>query len=70
MKVGIIMTIEQAVKVSNLLEELYAIDALRGEIELFLSQKAFEYVPEELFENLMALIKKAYEDKEKEIEAL
>jgi len=70
MKEGIIMTVEQAVKVANLLEELYAIDALRGEIELFLSQEAFECVPTELSEKLMALVKKAYEDKEKEIEAL
>jgi hypothetical protein len=32
------MTVEQAVKITNLLEELYAIDAFRCEIELFLSQ--------------------------------
>ena len=70
MKEGIIMTVEQAAKITNLLEELYAIDALRCEIELFLSQEAFECVPTELSENLMTLIDKAYEDKKKEIEAL
>ena len=64
------MTVEQAVKITNLLEELYAIDAFRCEIELFLSQEAFECVPTELCEKLMALIDKAYEDKKKEIEAL
>lgn len=64
------MTIEQAVKVSNLLGELEAIDALRGEIELFLSNKGFEGVPIELQESLMALIDKAYENKKKEIESL
>lgn len=64
------MTIEQAVKVANLLGELEAIDALRGEIELFLSNKGFEGVPIELQESLMALIDKAYEDKKKEIESL
>lgn len=64
------MTIEQAVKVANLLGELEAIDALRGEIELFLSNKGFEGVPLELQESLMALIDKAYEDKKKEIESL
>ena len=64
------MTVEQAAKITNLLEELYAIDALRCEIELFLSQEAFECVPTELFENLMTLIDKAYEDKKKEIEIL
>ena len=64
------MTVEQAAKITNLLEELYAIDAFRCEIELFLSQEVFECVPTELSENLMALIDKAYEDKKKEIEAL
>lgn len=64
------MTIEQAVKVANLLGELDAIDALSGEIELFLSNKAFEYLPTELYDSLVALIDKAYEDKKKEIEAL
>lgn len=70
MKEGIIMTIEQAVKVANLLGELDAIEALRGEIELFLSNKGFEYLPTELCNNLVALVDKAYEDKKKEIEAL
>ena len=70
MKEGIVMTIDQAVKAANLLEELYAIEALSGEIEHFLSQKAFEYVPTELCESLVALIEKAYKDKEKEIESL
>lgn len=70
MKEGIIMTIEQAVKVANLLGELDAIDALSGEIELFLSNKAFEYLPTELYDSLVALVDKAYEDKKKEIEAL
>ena len=64
------MTVEQAAKITNLLEELYAIDALRCEIELFLSQETFECVPIELFENLMALIDKAYEDKKKEIKEM
>ncbi len=64
------MTIEQAVKVANLLGELDAIDALRGEIELFLSNEGFEYLPIELSKNLVALIDKAYEDKKKEIESL
>jgi hypothetical protein len=70
MKEGIIMTIEQAVKVANLLGELDAIEALSGEIELFLSNKGFEYLPTELSKSLVALIDKAYEDKKKEIEAL
>lgn len=64
------MTIEQAVKVANLLEELDAIDALRGEIELFLSNEGFECLPRELYDNIMTLIDKAYEDKKKEIESL
>ena len=64
------MTIEQAVKVANLLGELDAIDALRGEIELFLSNEGFEYLPIELSKNLVALIDKAYEDKKKEIEEI
>lgn len=70
MKEGIIMTVEQAVKVANLLGELDAIDALRGEIELFLSNKGFEYLPTELCDSLVALIDKAYEDKKKEIEEI
>jgi hypothetical protein len=70
MKEGKIMTIEQAVKVANLLGELEAIDALSGEIEMFLSNEAFEYLPTELCDSLIALIDKAYEDKKKEIEAL
>lgn len=70
MKEGIIMTVEQAVKVSNLLQELEAIDALSGEIEMFLSNKAFECLPTELCDSLVALIDKAYEDKKKQIEAL
>jgi hypothetical protein len=70
MKEGIVMTIEQAVKVANLLGELDAIEALSGEIELFLSNKGFEYLPIELRKSLVALIDKAYEDKKKEIEAL
>lgn len=70
MKEGKIMTVEQAVKVANLLGELDAIDALRGEIELFLSNEAFEYIPMELRKSLVALIDKAYKDKEEEIEAL
>ena len=64
------MTIEQAVKVANLLEELDAIEALGEEIELFLSNTEFECLPTELRESLMALIEKAYEDKKKEIESL
>ena len=64
------MTIEQAVKVANLLQELEAIDALSGEIDMFLSSKAFEYLPTELCDNLVALIDKAYEDKKKEIEEM
>ena len=64
------MTVEQAVKITNLLEELYAIDAFRCEIELFLSKAAFEYLPTELCDSLVALIDKAYEDKKKEIESL
>ena len=64
------MTIEQAVKVANLLGELDAIDALRGEIELFLSNEGFEYIPMELRESLVSLIDKAYEDKKKEIEEM
>ena len=70
MKEGKIMTIEQAVKVANLLGELDAIEALSGEIELFLSNEGFEYLPTELRDSLVALIDKAYEDKKKEIEAL
>jgi hypothetical protein len=70
MKEGKVMTIEQAVKVANLLGELEAIDALSGEIEMFLSNEAFEYLPTELCDSLVALIDKAYEDKKKEIEAL
>lgn len=64
------MTIEQAVKVANLLEELDAIDALRGKIKLFLSNEGFECLPTELRKSLMALIDRAYEDKKKEIESL
>lgn len=64
------MTIEQAVKVTRLLEELDAIDALSGEIELFLSNPGFESLPIELSDNIIALINKAYEDKKKEIEEL
>lgn len=64
------MTVEQAVKVSNLLQELEAIDALSGEIEMFLSNKAFECLPQELCDSLVALIDKAYEDKKKEIEEI
>lgn len=64
------MTIEQAVKVANLLEELDAIAMLSGEIERFLSNQAFEDLPTELCESLVTLIDKAYEDKKKEIEAL
>ena len=64
------MTIGQAVKVANLLEELEAIEALSGEIDLFLSNEGFESLPTELRKNLMALIDKAYEDKKKEIENL
>ena len=64
------MTIEQAVKVANLLGELDAIDALRGEIELFLSNEGFEYIPMELRESLVSLIDKAFEDKKKEIEEM
>lgn len=70
MKEGIIMTIEQAVKAANLLQELEAIDTLSGEIELFLSNKGFEYLPTELCDSLVALIDKAYEDKKKEIEEI
>ena len=64
------MTIEQAVKVANLLGELDAIDALRGEVELFLSNEGFEYLPMELRESLVSLIDNAYEDKKKEIEEM
>ena len=64
------MTIEQAVKVANLLEELEAIDALRGEIELFLSNEGFECLPTKLSKSLVDLIDKAFEDKKKEIESL
>ena len=64
------MTIEQAVKVANLLGELDAIEALGSEIELFLSNKGFECLPTELSKSLIALIDKAYEDKKKEIEGL
>lgn len=64
------MTIEQAVKVTKVLEELNAIDALSGEIELFLSKPGFESLPIELSNNIIALIDKAYEDKKKEIEEL
>lgn len=64
------MTIEQAVKVSNLLQELEAIDALSGEIEMFLSNEAFECLPKELCDSLVALIDKAYENKKKEIEEI
>lgn len=64
------MTVEQAVKVANLLEELDAIDALGSEIELFLSNKGFECLPTKLADDIIALIDKAYEDKKKEIEAL
>lgn len=64
------MTIEQAVKVANLLEELDAIEALGSEIELFLSNKGFECLPKEVYNSIMTLIDKAYEDKKKEIEAL
>ena len=64
------MTIEQAVKVANLLEELDAIEALGSEIELFLSNKGFECLPTELSKSLVALIDKAYEDKKQEIESL
>lgn len=64
------MTIGQAVKVANLLGELEAIDALREEIELFLSNEGFACLPTELSKSLVALIDKAYEDKKKEIESL
>lgn len=64
------MTIEQAVKVANLLQELEAIEALGGEIEHFLSNKVFECLPTELCDNLVALIDKAYDDKKKEIEEM
>jgi hypothetical protein len=70
MKEGIIMTIEQAVKAANLLEELDAIEALGSEIKLFLSKAGFECLPRELYSSIMALIDKAHEDKKKEIEAL
>jgi hypothetical protein len=64
------MTIGQAIKVANLLEELEAIEALSEEIELFLSNEGFESLPTELCKSLVVLIDKAYEDKKKEIEAL
>ena len=64
------MTIKQAVKVANLLQELEAIDALGSAIESFLSNKGFEYIPTELYNSLVTLIDKAYEDKKKEIESL
>ena len=64
------MTIGQAVKVANLLGELEAIDALREEVELFLSSEEFVCLPTELNKSLVVLIDKAYEDKKKEIEAL
>lgn len=64
------MTIGQAVKVANLLEELEAIDALGGQIEMFLSNVALESLPSKLANDIIALIDKAYEDKKKEIESL
>ena len=62
------MTIEQAVKVANLLQELEAIDALRAEIDMFLSR--FEYIPTELADKIINLTDEAYINKEKEIEAM
>ena len=64
------MTIEQAVKVSNLLQELEAIDALGSQIEMFLSNVALESLPSKLANDIIALLDKAYEDKKKEIESL
>ena len=64
------MTIEQAVKVSNLLQELEAINALGSQIEMFLSNVALESLPSKLANDIIALLDKAYEDKKKEIESL
>ena len=64
------MTIEQAVKVANLLEELEAIEALGSQIEMFLSNVALESLPSKLANDIIALLDKAYEDKKKEIESL
>ena len=64
------MTIEQAVKVANLLEELDAIEALGSQIEMFLSNVALESLPSKLANDIIALLDKAYEDKKKEIESL
>jgi hypothetical protein len=62
------MTINQAVKVSNLLQELEAIDALCGEIERVLAQDPC--IPSKLANDIIALVNKAYEDKKKEIEEM
>lgn len=70
MKEGKNMTIEQAVKVANLLGELEAIEALGSQIEMFLSNVALESLPSKLANDIIALLDKAYEDKKKEIEAL
>lgn len=61
------MTIEQAVKVSNLLQELEAIDALGSQMEKFLSDNE---VPSKLTNDIKVLVAKAYNDKKKEIESL
>ena len=64
------MTIEQAVKVANLLGELEAIEALGSQIEMFISNVALESLPSKLANDIIALLDKAYEDKKKEIESL
>ena len=64
------MTIGQAVKVANLLQELEAIEALGSQIEMFLSNVSLESLPSKLANDIIALIDKAYEDKKKEIESL
>ncbi len=64
------MTVEQAVKVSNLLQELEAIDAFGSQIEMFLSNGAFESLPSKLANDIIALIDRAYDDKKKEIEEM
>ena len=64
------MTIGQAVKVANLLQELEAIEALGSQIEMFLSNVALESLPSKLANDIIALLDKAYEDKKKEIESL
>ena len=64
------MTIKQAVKVANLLQELEAIEALGSQIEMFLSNVALESLPSKLANDIIALLDKAYEDKKKEIESL